>query len=309
MSDPKFTFFDPVELEDIDINDPRVKFYLIDVTGENGNNPGFKFCATIQDLSRLNADPETRQKKYWPVTREQLNKENRDVLFSEPDEASSHRKMRARPFKTAQEVNEAFHFDPPFDPLTTETRNFGQSSQQEQQERIRQELRQGREGTRQANFEAIIQRQNLETVTRAHQERRRTNHLYNEQEYDERLRDPARILATEREITNAVEHYEGLFTAEDIAGIERNSAHYLIQPQCLDAIREGVITAADIARCANQHVAYQMIQPQCLNAIRESRTTVDQLLNMTAGDLSHANQTGEYPENPEEPSPRPNRGL
>jgi hypothetical protein len=133
MSNLKLTFFDSVELEDIDINDPRVKFYLIDVAEENGNNLGFKFCATIQDLSSLQSDPESRKKKYWPVTLTQLNQADKNILFSEPGEVPSHKKMRMQIFKTAQEINDVFRFNPPFNPLTTESKKFGVTTQQQNQ--------------------------------------------------------------------------------------------------------------------------------------------------------------------------------
>lgn len=101
------TFYDPIELDDIDINDSTAKFYIIKLP----NEAGFKFCATTQNLDspQMKYDPITRVKEYWPITREQLSKANLITLFPKD-------KIRTAPFKTAEELNKQCHFDPPFNP-------------------------------------------------------------------------------------------------------------------------------------------------------------------------------------------------
>ena len=106
------TFYDPIELEDIDINDPAANFYLISLPGEGG----FKLCATRTDLNNplFRFEPETKINQYWPITRDQLTHANLAILF--PVDLGE--KMRAAPFKTLDDLNQAFNFDPPFNPAT-----------------------------------------------------------------------------------------------------------------------------------------------------------------------------------------------
>lgn len=114
------TFYDPIELENIDINDNAASFYLINLQ----NNAGFKFCATTQNLGSsilAGGDPVTRIKEYWPITRDQLNQANLAVLFPNDD-------LRAAPL-SLQELNEVFHFNPPFNPATPKM-TFGQPQAQ-----------------------------------------------------------------------------------------------------------------------------------------------------------------------------------
>ena len=65
-------YFDPIEIEDIDIDDQLVKFYLISLP----NNAGFKLCATTQNLDSKQmkgGDPETRITNYWPTRNVKFN--------------------------------------------------------------------------------------------------------------------------------------------------------------------------------------------------------------------------------------------
>ena len=74
-------FYDPIEMNDIDIDDNAARFYLISLP-----NAGFKLCATTQNLDSPHmsgGDPETRIKKYWPIARDQINQANLAVLFPE----------------------------------------------------------------------------------------------------------------------------------------------------------------------------------------------------------------------------------
>jgi len=109
-------FYDPIEMEDIDITNNLAKFYLISLP----NNARFKLCATTQNLDSpqmSGGDPETRITTYWPITREQLNHANLAVLF--PND-----RLRAAPLNL-QELNAAFNFAPPFNPDTTPSNQFG----------------------------------------------------------------------------------------------------------------------------------------------------------------------------------------
>lgn len=129
------TFYDPIELEDIDIDDATAKFYLIKLP----NEAGFKFCATTQNLDspQMKYDPITRIKEYWPITREQLTQGDFTLLF--PDGT-----IRTEPFKNADDLNRAFHFDPPFDP-NSQTSRFGQRAQVASGDNLTDQL-QGRTG-------------------------------------------------------------------------------------------------------------------------------------------------------------------
>lgn len=105
------TFYDPIELEDIDVDDNTAHFYIIKV-GENS----YKFCATTQNLNSpemRGGDPETRVRFYWPITREQLNQANFAVLF--PND-----KMRTSTM-TSDVLQNIFHFNP----LEQDDRIFG----------------------------------------------------------------------------------------------------------------------------------------------------------------------------------------
>jgi len=100
------TFYDPVELEDIDIDDIRASFYLLAMP----KDAGYKLCGTVLNLSsQMKFDPETKIPKYWLVSREQVKKADASVLFPEG-------KLRASPFKTLKELNTTFQFNPSFDP-------------------------------------------------------------------------------------------------------------------------------------------------------------------------------------------------
>lgn len=115
-------FFDSVESDNVNINDPNAKFYLVDVSNSNGTSAGYKFCAS-KNLSKLKVDPESRKKQYWLVTREQLKKADIDKLFPQ-------NQLRGEIFKTVQEINDVFQFNPPFDPATTEITFFEQRNTQ-----------------------------------------------------------------------------------------------------------------------------------------------------------------------------------
>jgi hypothetical protein len=96
------TFYDPIEMDDIDIDDSAANFYIIKVEENN-----YKFCATTQNLNApemRRGDPETRVRFYWPITREQLNQANIAVLF--PND-----KIRTSTI-TAEALQEIFHFNP-----------------------------------------------------------------------------------------------------------------------------------------------------------------------------------------------------
>jgi len=117
------TFYDPIEMNDIDIDDSAANFYIIKVD-ENT----YTFCALTQNLDspQMHAgDPETRVKKYWPISREQLSHANMDVLF--PEDIAHNRKLRTTPFNL-DELNAAFQFNPPFSPTNTQS-TFGQAPQ------------------------------------------------------------------------------------------------------------------------------------------------------------------------------------
>jgi hypothetical protein len=103
-------------MEDIQIDDNEARFYLISLP----NNAGFKLCATTQSIdspAMIGGDPETRINKYWPITHEQLNHANFDVLF--PND-----RLRSAPLNL-HDLNAAFNFDPPFNPNTTPSNLFG----------------------------------------------------------------------------------------------------------------------------------------------------------------------------------------
>ena len=121
------TFFDVIEYYDIDINDERANFYLISLPHDGG----FKFCATTQNLTDplFRFDPETNIKKYWPITREQVVRANQNTLFPEDTTTADRRRtIRSAPFKTIADLNDAFNFNPKFDPSAPQ-RSFGVAQQ------------------------------------------------------------------------------------------------------------------------------------------------------------------------------------
>ncbi len=125
------TYFDPIELEDIDINDNTVSFYLISLPG----NAGFKFCATTRNLNdpQFKFDPETKINQYWPISRDQLRHADFAILFPEDhSDRERKQKMRTAPFKTLVDLNQAFNFNPPFNPNTPKM-TFGPNIQQARQ--------------------------------------------------------------------------------------------------------------------------------------------------------------------------------
>lgn len=131
------TFYDSIELEDIDINDKDARFYIIKLPPDNDylfNR--YKICATIQDLDSPNmkGDPESRIKQYWPITKEQLNcviRNNGKLNILFPVDDSNKRKLRTQPFKL-DELNNVFASNSPFmsdgfsfDPGSIPQRTFG----------------------------------------------------------------------------------------------------------------------------------------------------------------------------------------
>lgn len=101
------TFYDSVELEDVDIDDLRASFYLLVLP----KNAGYKLCGTIQNLNspQMKFDPETKIKQYWLISREQVKNADASILFPEG-------KLRTCPFKTLEELKTIFQFTPPFNP-------------------------------------------------------------------------------------------------------------------------------------------------------------------------------------------------
>ncbi len=123
----EYYFSDPILLEDININSnpQNTHFYLINSNeGHSERESLYKLCALSLDYPltdpRITFDPETRVKHYWPITREQIDLANKNILFSERLDGEEKWRMRVAPF-TGPELQAAFNFDSPFNPLHLHT--------------------------------------------------------------------------------------------------------------------------------------------------------------------------------------------
>ena len=95
------------------------------------------------------------------------------------------------------------------------------------------------------------------------------------------------------------------FTIADIAGMDSNAIHALTRPECLQAMRPGVngepplFTLADIAGM-DANAIHALTQPECLQALRDGLLTIGVAANMTANELFHAMETGDFPQPPQQ---------
>lgn len=99
-------------------------------------------------------------------------------------------------------------------------------------------------------------------------------------------------------VQEAVNASDGLLTAGNLAGMDSPAIRAAIQPECLQALREGLFTESDLVNMRSAGVIRAITQPECLQALREGRTTIDLLVQMDEGELRVANITGRYPTPP-----------
>ena len=89
--------------------------------------------------------------------------------------------------------------------------------------------------------------------------------------------------------------HDGCYILTDFDSmLAADHVHFLRNPDFVQALRDGVFTTADLIPL-NNRVIVQIIDPRCLQALRDRHTTLELLIGMTAQEISSANQTGEYP--------------
>ncbi|MDF1677660.1 MAG: hypothetical protein P1U32_03080 [Legionellaceae bacterium] len=291
------TFYDPVELEDVDINDERAKFYLV-ASKQTGKSDKFKLCATIQELDKLKYDPETRAPEYWPITREQIKQADQAALF--PDN-----KMRSEPF-TLEELNSIFHFDSSFNPDNIEKTKF----QLKNPQNITQQPEPGPfariiTGFSRQLFHLISHeppapsqrtRQLFDDMAQLHQQATNQNSEHNLQTEDV----PHTVEDTTVPVPDDLSDQALEIFKDDILKFMAAEEHILNKPTVIEAIRNGIISVQDFKALDEIQISnigeFALGRQGCIDAIVDGRTTIEQLAELDAEALRHAVETDDYPQ-------------
>ncbi len=282
------TFYDPIELADIDIDDSTAKFYIIELP----KNGGYKFCATTQNLDspHMKYEPETRVKEYWSITREQLSKANLTTLFPKD-------KIRTEPFKTAQELNEQCHFDPPFNPNVRKD-HFGQRSLEH--------FTSNPEASNESFPSQRLMDSYLRYVHEVEQYRINfqndffsnmgNNHNFSWTQEIGAPQQQTRMSRTEMLLQEA----RRIGCTED--QVEAIRTNILDKPYILEAIIDNhAFSVADFRGLTTEQIVdigtIALNAPRCILDLTDGRVTIEQLAGLDSEALRQAVETGDYPQN------------
>lgn len=264
--------------EDEDISTAKA-FYVICL------NPGlqtYKFCASPVELNQLPFDPMTRATQYWPITTQQMDNADQAMwVFGD--------NVRTAPFSIDQ-IQSCFGFDP----NTTPARGFGQQAQAsaEPTQRFRDEMRAERSqvpaGSRVLEDGTIQTRQmRIELVVNL------SRGLFTAEDIGDMHGEAITSLTFLGCIDAVREHVLSLDDIKQMGG----DAFFKLTPECIGALREGLFSVTDITD-KDSNFIHALTRDTCLDALREGRADIQQLKDMSAGELYTANRIGDYPHSP-----------
>ena len=285
------TFYESVELENVDIHDDRAKFYLV------SSKDRFKLCATIQDMDALKYDPETRATEYWPITREQIKQADQAALF--PDDV-----MRSEPF-TLEEFKTIFRFDESFNISNMDKIKFHLQGSQN----VTQQTEPGPFSRMMTGFARQLRhlisheppapsqrtRQLFDNMAQLQQQATDQNDEHNTQAESPSLNVEDNTVPVPDDLSQQASR---IFNdALEYMAIEE---HILNKPTVIEAIRNGIISVQDfkdldeiqMREIGNLALGHQ----GCIDAIADGSTTIKQLAELDAEVLKHAVETDNYPQ-------------
>jgi len=250
-------------VEDEDISTAKA-FYVICL------NPGlqtYKFCASPVELNQLPFDPMTRATQYWPITTQQMDTADQSMwIFGD--------NVRTAPFSIDQ-IQSCFGFDP----NTTPAIRFGQQAQ------TSAERSQAPEGARALEDGTIQTRQmRVELVVNL------SHGLFTAEDIGGMHGDAITSLTFLGCIDAVREHVLSLDDIKQMGG----DVLFKLTPECISALREGLFSVTDITDKGLNFI-HALTRDTCLDALREGRADIQQLKDMSAGELYTANRTGDYP--------------